>query len=278
MNTIVVLTDFSTVAHHASLYAIKLARQTQSEIHILHTICTPVDWHTMRRVIDIRHPLVKERLERADAGIIELENLARMEGVAAKGFINYNKEYFDLVDHGKQYHPEYVVMGSHGAKGMKEILHGSNAQRVIRHAPCPTLVIKEMPENIQIKEIAFASFFHEEDLPAFREVVKFAGYIGAHVNLLYVNTPFMYERKDIIERRIQSFLEQVNGTSSSTVSTFVEFGKYSEEGMLDFIKEQPMDLLALTNSAKKGITGSLKHSFAERVVNHIDKPVLTILD
>jgi universal stress protein A len=36
---------------------------------------------------------------------------------------------------------DLLVMGSHGRTGMSHVLLGSVAERVVRHAPCPVLVV-----------------------------------------------------------------------------------------------------------------------------------------
>jgi len=278
MKNILVLTDFSEVAYNASLFAIKIAKQIQAEIHFLHVIYTSEKRYHFngRNKLDESH--TEEAIEKSKVAMGLLMTMALNSGVMAKNFIVFNKAHFNIEDHVKNYKDDYVVIGSHGANGIKELLVGSNAQKIIRYSPCPTLVIKGKAENIQIREIAFASFFHEEDHKPFLKVLEFADTIGAQVNLLYVNTPFIYERKEIIVDRIHQFLMQIPGYPERDFKTYIEFGKYSDEGMLDFIKENEIDLLAIPTSGRKRISRVLKSSFTERIVNHIEKPVLTILE
>ncbi len=278
MKKILVLTDFSEVAFNACLFAINLARQTGAEIHFLHVIYTPESRYHLTWTDYLKESRIEDQVEKSKAALAHLTGMAQEYGLKAKNFIAYNKTHFDIVNHMKDYKEDYAVIGSHGASGIKELLLGSNAQKIIRHCPCPALVIKGRVENIQIKEIVFASFFHEEDHQPFRKVLEFADSLGAQVSLLYVNTPFIYERKDLIANRIHQFLHQVPGYSEKDFKTYIEFGKYAEEGILDFIKEKDMDLLAIPTSGRNLISRMFKSSFTEKVVNHIDKPVLTILE
>jgi universal stress protein A len=38
---------------------------------------------------------------------------------------------------------DLIIIGSHGRSGIKRLLLGSTAERVVEHAPCPVLVVKE---------------------------------------------------------------------------------------------------------------------------------------
>jgi nucleotide-binding universal stress UspA family protein len=38
---------------------------------------------------------------------------------------------------------DLIVIGSHGAGAIRRAMMGSTAERVVRHAPCPVLVIRE---------------------------------------------------------------------------------------------------------------------------------------
>lgn len=36
---------------------------------------------------------------------------------------------------------DLIIMGSHGRTGLRHVLLGSVAERVVRHAPCPVLIV-----------------------------------------------------------------------------------------------------------------------------------------
>jgi nucleotide-binding universal stress UspA family protein len=42
---------------------------------------------------------------------------------------------------------DVIVMGSHGRTGLKRIVMGSVSEHVVRHAPCPVLVVHERPTD-----------------------------------------------------------------------------------------------------------------------------------
>jgi nucleotide-binding universal stress UspA family protein len=50
--------------------------------------------------------------------------------------------YQNVVDMAKREEVDLIVMGSHGHSGLAHLVLGSTAERVIRLAPCPVLVVK----------------------------------------------------------------------------------------------------------------------------------------
>jgi universal stress protein A len=54
-----------------------------------------------------------------------------------------------IVDAARDQHVDLIVMGTHGRTGLRHVLVGSGAEKVVRLAPCPVLVTRgttEAPE------------------------------------------------------------------------------------------------------------------------------------
>lgn len=49
---------------------------------------------------------------------------------------------YEIVEYAKQHGFDIIVMGTHGRRGLKHALLGSVAERVLRTAPCPVLIVK----------------------------------------------------------------------------------------------------------------------------------------
>jgi len=57
-------------------------------------------------------------------------------------FVEVGQPAAKIVEAAKQWPASLIVIGSHGRTGITRILLGSIAEGVIRHAPCPVLVVK----------------------------------------------------------------------------------------------------------------------------------------
>jgi nucleotide-binding universal stress UspA family protein len=53
-----------------------------------------------------------------------------------------------IVDQARQHQCDLIVMGTHGRRGIEHALVGSDAERVIRQAPCAVLLVRA-PEKKQ---------------------------------------------------------------------------------------------------------------------------------
>ena len=51
----------------------------------------------------------------------------------------------EIVSTARDEHVELIVIGTHGFSGLKHLLLGSTAERVVRDAPCPVLTVRHHP-------------------------------------------------------------------------------------------------------------------------------------
>ena len=137
-------TDFSAHAGVALRHACGLAQKLGSELHLLHVlpdfvpaspdpILTPSlspDYFSQAEA-KARESLA--HLLQADWGSPPSLKLAVHWGSAVEGIVAYAKDH--AVD--------LVVIATHGRTGLRHVLLGSVAERIIREAPCPVLTVRD---------------------------------------------------------------------------------------------------------------------------------------
>lgn len=109
--------------------AAELARQLDATLHLLH-----VESSASGTLTSDQHEQLETDLEEYGDGL--KEKPPRLEVYVASG--NPPEEiavYAEGVD------ARYVVMGTHGRSGIARAILGSVAEAVIRHAPCPVVVV-----------------------------------------------------------------------------------------------------------------------------------------
>ncbi len=57
------------------------------------------------------------------------------------GEVTYGDPVDQIVEYAMEKHSDLIIMGTHGAKGLEKILLGSVAERVLKRAHCPVLIM-----------------------------------------------------------------------------------------------------------------------------------------
>ena len=52
------------------------------------------------------------------------------------------RAYHEIVETARSQHADLIVISTHGFSGLDHLIMGSTAERVVRHAPCPVLVVR----------------------------------------------------------------------------------------------------------------------------------------
>jgi len=262
MKNILVPTDFSEHARAAEDIGLEIAKKANAEIHFLHIINTPVDWVNLSLEKESLYPETQAEIGSAKFELYELEKRAEKMGLMAKRFLVFNKGRIEIDQHITHHKHDFVVMGSRGTEGLREIT-GSNTQKVVRHSPAPVLVIKKKTNKFQVKNIVFASNFEEDVHQAFHKIIEFADLMDAQIHLLYVNMPSQFKETDEVEANMQAFLKKCpRGNCSINI-----FNALNEEsGIQKFAETIHADLIALKKKKKK----------TESLVNHSDIPILSL--
>lgn len=272
MKNILVPTDFSTCAGYAAEAAMKLAQRAGAEIHFLHIMNTPVDWAALPKEMEEKYPETLQAVHLAEVALHRLEKQAEEYGLRVRTFLPFNKPNEAIIDHVNRMGHDFIVMGSHGAAGIRELMLGSNTQKVVRYSPVPVLVVKDDRGPFEVRNVVFASDFSDEADKPFSQVQDFAEVCGAHVHLLYVNVPGYFEETETSRDRIEAFRKR-NGISCTR---HIWNGFNEERGISGFAREIQADVISLATHGKVGVLRKLLPSVAGQLANHSGLPVLSV--
>lgn len=139
--TIVVPTDFSDCAQMALHYAMDLV-EPEGRIVLCHVVDDlPLTYGYVGVAFtagDIRTRISEEAQKELEAIVPTNPDRVKIETHLLHGAPQ--REIVKLVS---SVQADLVVMGTHGRSGLEHALMGSVAERVIRKAPCPVLVVRE---------------------------------------------------------------------------------------------------------------------------------------
>jgi nucleotide-binding universal stress UspA family protein len=190
MKTIIVPTDFSETAGNAVKYALQMSKMHSYKLVFVHVYSLPFLNPEAGMVYDASFSAaMKAQAEKALRENIDtlfeslgmhrnllLTELEVVEAISLAGGI-------ENINH--KYNSNFVIMGTHGATGLKKFFLGSNAVDVIENTAFPVLTIPSDVEFSEIKQIAYASDFKNMEVEL-KEVINFAKSFTAHVEVIHV--------------------------------------------------------------------------------------------
>jgi nucleotide-binding universal stress UspA family protein len=139
---ILVPVDFSSLSKKAFQYALRLAQQFKAEVALIHVLEATVPptfegW-------PIAAPYSEEGSPGAEKNLKTLINAARTAGVPKiRSLCRRGLASHEIVEAAKDLDVDLIVIATHGYTGWKHFCIGSTAERVVRAAPCPVLVVRE---------------------------------------------------------------------------------------------------------------------------------------
>ena len=134
--------DFSPATDYAWNYDARYAKKFASRITLLHVLCPDpivdmagIPMATSRPPFDRRGT---EKNLRAFAAHAANGNADKIDYVAVPGIPSH-----EIVEYAKANSSDLIIMATHGYTGWKHFCIGSTAERVVRAAPCPVMVVRE---------------------------------------------------------------------------------------------------------------------------------------
>lgn len=139
---ILVPVDFSDYSVKALRYAVRFAEQFGASLVLVH-VAEPV-----------RYPesiIIPPEMEEANRDLMKrtrvaLDQFAAREvpaRLACQRVVQLGSAYAEIAAAAKAANADLIVIATHGHTGLKHLVLGSTAERVVRHAPCPVLTVRE---------------------------------------------------------------------------------------------------------------------------------------
>jgi len=273
MKRILVPIDFSDQAKYASKVAASIARKTNSEIILLHMFDIPAD------VID---PASSSNLQGGAQNIYYMKGIKRefakfmalpfFEGLNVIESVRFHKAFEGVIEESKEKDVDLIVMGSHGTSGLKEMLVGSNTEKVVRLSDIPVLVIKQDVEDFEVNNMVYASDLGDDSKKSFQNIIDYAKLFDAKLHLLYINTIHNFVSTRVLNEKIAAFTKDfdlnnhsVNVYSDTTI----------EEGILNFSSEISADVIAINTHNRSGLYQLFSDNIGKDLANHALRPVIT---
>jgi nucleotide-binding universal stress UspA family protein len=135
--------DGSEEAELAALRAVDLAERTDSELHVVHVGVLPTFLLSDPGTLGYDGKLY-EQIEEESRELLRKQTwrVKVAGGTVAGSHLRMGAVDLEIVALAKELQADLIVMGCRGHRGIRRAIEGSISDAVIRHAPCPVLVVR----------------------------------------------------------------------------------------------------------------------------------------
>jgi nucleotide-binding universal stress UspA family protein len=138
---ILVPIDFSDQADAVIEWATHMAEEHSSKILLLHVYHLPVEFQQLEGAYlppDFWSNVKKE----AEQQLATHTQQIRKHDVEVEALVREGYPATIIIEEAESHQANLIVIGTHGHTGLKHLLLGSIAERVVQKAPCPVLTVK----------------------------------------------------------------------------------------------------------------------------------------
>ncbi len=281
IKNILVPLDFSETSMEALKHAVFVAKLNGASITLLKVVegmqpfIIPVDYPVSFSYNLTLHErtMVKESKKHFAKLVdsIKKKDKVSITSITSKGWVKA-----EIVEASKRIKADMIIMGTHGVKGFREFIIGSNTFRVINETQCPVLSIQKHTDKLGFKNILvpFRDKAHSREKVDY--AIKMAKIYGARIHVLGIETDNDETQfKKLVKEAEQ--IKKITEKNGLVCTIEVKTSKYLVEEVLKYAETKEIDLIVVMSDLDRmRISEYFMGPFCQQMVNHSTIPVLSI--
>jgi nucleotide-binding universal stress UspA family protein len=303
---IVVPMDFSGYARQALTCAVPLAHKCRAKISLVHVVQPPTV-SAWRGIPGGGHYLNMQAHNLVAVAETQLDDLATQllpNDVRGRTIVREGNAGAEVVAVAKHLKANLIVLSNTGRSGLRRILLGSTAERIVRHAHCPVLTVRRKQSGPAMRLLSLEKPLYTDDLPwkrllvpldfsptslrALKIAVPLAKASAASLILLNVVEPNPYPTgtesallvapDSEVMQAAEKGLPQIARRfipKSVRANMLVQRGRAADV-IVETAEKNKVDLIVLSTHGHTGLERLLMGSVAEQVVRHAKCPVFVV--
>jgi nucleotide-binding universal stress UspA family protein len=279
INKILFAADFSPESENALHCAISLAKRYRSTLVLTHVLSTEgvnAAGDTWPVAIDVVRQSAEQRMEM-------LEDTEELQTLPHEVLLLSGDTGDEIARTLSEKNVDLVVMGTHGRGGVKKLLLGSTAEKVIRHAACPVLTVGPQirpPSLDRFHHVFFATDFSSGSMRALTYALSLAELDRADLTLLHVVESQPVSESELLEWKRQdreklSRMVRAENDLANEPEIEVEIGMPETE-IVRQADARNADLIVMGSHTAGAIATHLPWTTLHHVLQHAHCPVLTV--
>lgn len=291
ISRVLVPIDFSKPSFAAFEAALPLVHRFKAELHLVHVFAPVYPLSSMAAIPLIVPELeVRQRIRRKLREVVKRHCvlLHRQNVHALRG-----TPFEEICRLARDWKIDLIVIATRGNTGLKHLVLGSTAERVVRYSPCPVLVVRngeaDHKSTSNFRRVLVPIDFSNCSMRGLAFARRLARELGAKLLLLnsvalqYYIASDEYARYDLpkllqqteksARGQMRDFVAKTNWDGVEVDST-IEIGHAGEQ--ICAAAAQKADLIVIATHGHTGLKHIFLGSTAEYVVRHAPCPVMVV--
>jgi len=271
---VLIPTDFSKSARVAFDYAYQLYKEFDNpEFVLLNSFEMPAAGSAGGVMMNLEEAMSKESINDLKLEVQALQ--AKYKNINITSVSRYGTLENSVARTGNEYGIDVVVMGTHGASGLKRALMGSNTEKVIENVHVPVISVPRYWEFRPIKTIVYATDLKRiENTDAINNICKMAKYFDTTLHIVYVaeDASAIDLENEVSKLPLNECLKKMKKDFKVIESDNIA------DGIDEYVREIDADLVVLIPKAASFWQKIFKRSVTGQMAFQSKVPMLSIKD
>ena len=271
MKNLLVAIDFSRNSIQALEYALMYADRFKADISLI--------W------VDnsVGPDLMVERTDgesRYESRELLKEIIDKYQRKFKKRNISFNlrkgKVYEEISKQAKKISADLIFAGTHGITGFEKYWIGSNAYRIVTHAPCPVITLRQdFKFDRSVKNILLPIDGSKQSSNKVKVTADIAEAFGAEVQVLALHTSKLGSLRRQVDKHLGIVKKHLDKNNINHIISEVSTKNLTQD-TIDFAAKNEVDLIAIMTEQETTQANVFLGTFARQLVNNCPVPVLSI--
>jgi nucleotide-binding universal stress UspA family protein len=269
MKQIIVPIDFSEESLNGLEMAIVLSGKTRANVQMVYVQKKSTDYFP--GTVEEENRWAKSKFEQLLADWeYKLASPAKLSYIIKQG-----KIYLEVVNQAKAFDQSVIVASTHGGSGFEEFFIGSNAFKIVTASESPVITIRHGIVPKSFRRILVPLDLDPDTRQKIPFTVELATYFKAEVHLVSLRT----SKSEDVRKKLLLWSDQVAEYISDRGIDCEQVHLYGEdlaELVLQYASSKHIDLISITTEQGRGMSGFMLGTYAQRILNAAEIPVLSI--
>ena len=272
---ILVPVDFSPVSLNALDTAIAIGKRQHAMLSIIHVVENTYVLFPPEAG-NVAGTILPELIKNANDSLSDLaKKLGTKNDLAISPIIQSGNPADEVCRWAHHKEIDLIVMGTHGASGLREFFIGSNAYRVVKNSPCPVITIPGDNQWLDFKKILFPIRLVHNALEKYdivRPIIRQNGSSLLISGIVKNNNPTgLNEMKTIVDSVKKKLTED-----DVICGSDVHYCENVARQVINISEVEKPDLIVITATLDTSLKDFFLGPYTQDIVNHARFPVLSI--